>query len=98
MMKVLPTILVWVGLLVLLVCEFVAARVPELRGIVPAIGIGMALLVAFSFMQLGSSRGLTPIFAVAGVFWLCIMLGLGSLDVFTRHDIPIPQQTYDPAP
>jgi molybdopterin-containing oxidoreductase family iron-sulfur binding subunit len=51
---------------------------------------------ALTFMRLGSSRGLTPAFALAGVFWLCILIGLGSLDSFTRHDIGISALTGAP--
>ena len=34
-----------------------------------------------------------PIFALAGVFWLAVMLGLGSLDAFTRTDVPVAMRT-----
>ncbi len=61
---------------------------PGLRGAGPFIGLGMAALVALTFMRLGKGRGLVPVFAVAGMFWLCVLLGLGTLDPFTRHDIP----------
>ena len=88
-MKPVPVALVWLLLLALLAAEFLLARLPGTRGLVPFIGIGMAALVALTYMRLGNSQGLTPVFAVAGVFWLCVMLGLGSLDSFTRHDIPV---------
>ena len=88
-----PVFLTWFGLLLLLAVEFLLARLPATRGIVPFVGIAMALLVALTFMRLGSSRGLVPVFALAGVFWLCVMLGLGSLDSFTRHDIPVSART-----
>ena len=65
-----------------------AWRIRRWRGVVPFIGCGMAVLVALTFMRLGRDRGLPPIFAMAGVFWLLIILGLGNLDSFTRHDIP----------
>jgi len=81
------TLLVWLGLLLLLGLEFGVAYSP-VGGVVPFIGCGMAVLVALTFMRLGGERGLPPIFAMAGVFWLMIILGLGSLDSFTRHDIP----------
>ncbi len=88
-MSLLSTVLIWLGLLLLLAMEFAAAYSPMLRRVVPFIGLGMAILVALTFMRLGSSRGLVPIFAVAGVFWICVMIGLGGLDPFTRHDIQI---------
>ncbi len=89
-MRTLWTVLVWLVLLGLLALEVVAAYLPAIRGATPFIGIGMAVLVALTFMRLGSSRGLVPLFALAGVFWIVVMLGLGSLDSFTRRDIPVP--------
>ena len=92
-MNPIATLVTWLALLVLVGLEFLLAWLPAARGLVPFIGISMAVLVAFTFMRLGSSRGLVPVFALAGVFWLCIMLGLGSLDSFTRHDIPAMART-----
>ena len=92
-MSVGATIVTWFGLVVLLGIELLLASFSVTRGIVPFVGIGMALLVSLTFMRLGSSRGLVPVFALAGTFWLCVMLGLGSLDSFTRHDIPVGAQS-----
>ncbi len=86
-MSTLQAILVWVALLVLLVAECMLARFGSLRGLVPFVGVGMAIVVAFTFMHLAGGRGLIPIAAVVGAFWLCVMLGLGSLDPATRHDV-----------
>jgi cytochrome c oxidase subunit IV len=86
-MTLISTLLVWLGLLLLLVLEFAAAYSPAMRGGAPFIGIAMAIIVALTFMRLGNSRGLPTIFAAAGVFWLIIILGLGGLDSFTRHDV-----------
>ena len=79
--------LVWLLLLALLGAELLLARSGAGRGLVPIVGVGMALIVALTFMRLGGSRGLVPIVALAGAFWLCVMLGLGSLDSATRHDM-----------
>ncbi len=92
-MSPLATIVTWLGLVVLVGVELLLASFSATRGIVPFVGIGMALLVALTFMRLGSSRGLVPVFALAGAFWLCVMLGLGSLDSFTRHDMPVSART-----
>ncbi|WP_428486429.1 hypothetical protein [Rhodopila sp.] len=92
-MKPWLAVLVWLALLVLVGVEVLLARLPAVRGVVPFVGIGAALLVALTFMRLGSSRGLVPVFALVAAFWLCIMLGLGSLDSFTRHDIPVGMRT-----
>ena len=88
-MRLFPALLVWLLLLLLLAAEFLAVQLPATRDAVPFIGIAMAVIVAFTFMRLGSSRGLMPVFAAAAVFWLCIMIGLGSMDSFTRHDLPV---------
>ncbi len=82
--------LLWLGLMLMLAAEFFAAHSAALHSIVPYIGIAMALLMAFTFMELGSARGPARIFALAGFFWLLIMMGLGSLDSATRRDIRVP--------
>ncbi len=85
--------LTWLGLLGLMGAELLLSRFAATREVVPFVGIAMAVLVALTFMRLGSSRGLVPVFALAGVFWLCVMLGLGALDSFTRHDVPVGAHT-----
>ena len=92
-MTPLATLLTWVCLLLLLGAELLLHGFTATRGLVPFIGIAMAALVALTFMRLGNSQGLVPVFAMAGTFWLCVMLGLGSLDSFTRHDIPVSMHT-----
>ena len=86
-MRPLATVTVWFALLLLFGVELLFASIPALRGVPPFIGMAMAALVALTFMRLGSSRGLEPVFAVAGLFWLCIMIGLGTMDPFTRREV-----------
>ena len=86
-MTLISALLVWLVLLLLLGLEFVAAYLPVACGVAPFIGIGMAVFVALTFMRLGRDRGLPSIFALAGIFWLFVILGLGGLDSFTRHDV-----------
>jgi cytochrome c oxidase subunit IV len=38
------------------------------------------------FMQIGRGPVIVRLFAVAGLLWLSILLGLGSLDPLTRTD------------
>ena len=83
------TVVVWLALLAAVGLEFGLSFLPGARWAVPYIGLGMAAVVALTFMRLGSSRGLPQVFAAAGVFWLCVMMALGSLDSFTRHDVPV---------
>ncbi len=87
------TVLVWLALLILTAAELLLSTWSPARRVVPFVGIAMALLVALTFMRLGNRSGLPAVFALAGAFWLCVMLGLGSLDSFTRHDIPVPAPT-----
>lgn len=82
-------LLAWTGLLVLFAAELGAALL-HLGVIAPAIGIAMALVVALTFMRLGEAPALSRIFALAGVFWLLVLLGLTSVDTFTRSDYPAP--------
>ena len=91
-MNGIPVLIVWLALMLGLAAELVAAWL-GVQAITPSIGISMALLVAVTFMRLASSRGLVPIFAVAGVFWLCVLLALGGLDAATRTNITVVQRT-----
>ena len=86
------TLLVWLVLAFGVAAEILAAWLGW-QGAATLLGVLLAVLVALTFMRLGSSAGLVPVFAVAGVFWLCVLLGLGSMDTLTRHDISVPQRT-----
>jgi cytochrome c oxidase subunit 4 len=57
-----------------------------------ALGIAAtkALLVAWFFMHLRASRSITRLTALAGLFWLAIMLAGTLDDVITRGWLPIP--------
>ena len=87
------SLLVWLLLLLLLGGEFVTAAFPGARIVPPFIGLGMAVLVSMTFMRLPSARGAAVIFAIAGVFWLGILMGMGFLDPATRHDVPVNMKT-----
>ncbi|HVZ10301.1 hypothetical protein [Rhodopila sp.] len=73
------------GLLSLFTAEVVIAVVFRmgLWALLP--GIGMAGLVAARFMGLDRRENLPRIFALSGVFWLAILIGLTATDVLTRH-------------
>ena len=53
----------------------------------------MIALVAFGYMRLRAETPLSRIFAIAGLFWLAIMLSLGNLDFIVRRNQPVPQTT-----
>jgi cytochrome c oxidase subunit 4 len=88
-----PRIIVfsWLGLLALLTLTVSAAYLPlgALNTII-ALGIAAtkAALVAAIFMELRERNSLTLAFAIAGFFWLGIMLWLALSDYMTRPNFP----------
>lgn len=85
-------LLAWGLLLVLLALQVAAAlaRAGWWAGVLapPMIGV-----VAFLFMDVGRTSQLSRIFALAGVFWLVILIGLTSVDFLARTDFPAPMLT-----
>ena len=82
-------ILIWAALVLLLILEVVSALLHAgwvAFGLAPI----MVLLVAGGFMNVLRGSQLTHIFAAAGLFWLLILVGLGGIDFFARHDYPAP--------
>lgn len=49
----------------------------------------MVLLVGLFFMRVRESGGLAKFFAIAAIFWLLVLLGMGSIDPMTRTDYPV---------
>ena len=79
----------WVALLVLLAIQFGAALLPIAPSLRPLLLVPSALMlaaVATMFMQIGRGPALVRVFAAAGLLWVSILLGLGSLDPLTRAD------------
>jgi cytochrome c oxidase subunit 4 len=56
-----------------------------------AIAAAKALLVGCFFMHLYYDDRLTSVFALAGVFWLMIMISLALSDYLTRHVLSGPR-------
>ncbi|MGI8568479.1 MAG: hypothetical protein ACR2KT_05135 [Methylocella sp.] len=76
----------WALLMVLLAIGF-GASFPLDRSLRPLVLIPAVLMVgvvASVFMEIGRGPEIIRLFAVAGLLWLCILLGLGSLDPMTR--------------
>ncbi len=100
-----PTALLlsWAGLLALLALTVVLAYQPlgRLNTVVAlAIASLKVLIIAAIFMELREQRPLVFAFAAAGLFWLAILLWLGSIDFFTRPEFPPSQHmgtTRDPS-
>lgn len=85
-------ILIWAALVLLLVME-VAAALLHAGWVAYGLAPIMVLLVAGGFMHVLRESQLTRIFAVAGLFWLLILVGLGGVDFFARRDYATPQLT-----
>lgn len=86
------------GVLVLLVgAQLAMGR----AGFTPGICLGaflMGLVIVFGFMRIAQAPSLAAIFALGGLFWLAILLALGSLDSFTRTNFPVGDSLSAPAP
>jgi len=81
----------WIGLLALLALTVTLAYQPLGSFNTPAalaIATVKVLIIAVVFMELRERRPLVLAFAAAGVFWLAIMLWLGSTDFLTRPGFP----------
>jgi cytochrome c oxidase subunit 4 len=77
------------GLLLLLAVEFGASFLPMDRAARPLVLIPAVLMagtVGTMFMEVGRGPQIVRLFATAGLLWLAILLGLGSLDPMTRTD------------
>jgi caa(3)-type oxidase subunit IV len=87
-----PLVLTWALLLILLAVEFGASFLPLGRSARPLVLLPAALMVALvgtMFMQVGRGPMVVRLFVAAGLLWLTILLGLGSLDPMTRIDHPV---------
>lgn len=82
-----PLVMSWLGLLVLLALTVTLAYQPlGAFNQVAALSIAMlkAGLVAAVFMELRHRGPRTFVFALAGLFWLGILLWLGLMDFLSR--------------
>ncbi len=72
-----------------LALEFGLSFIPfarDLRPLLMLVPALMATIVAFAFVQVRRGPTIVRGFAVAGLFWLLVLLGLGSMDPLTRTD------------
>ncbi|MBV9735538.1 MAG: hypothetical protein JO209_06475 [Acidisphaera sp.] len=92
-----PLLPVWLGLLALFAVELGTAFLPlghAFAGLILLPAAAMVGLVGFGFMRLGRYGAIARCFALAAVFWLLVLLGLGSMDPFTRTEYPVRVTTY----
>ncbi|MBB2203856.1 hypothetical protein [Gluconacetobacter takamatsuzukensis] len=78
------------GMLVLLLAAELAATWAGYGIAVCVAAVLMVLVIVLGFMQILRGPKLAVIFALGGLFWLTILLALGSLDSFTRTTVPVP--------
>ena len=84
--------LVWVVLMALAGAEFAVSGLriaPGVRPILLAFAITMVAIVAVGFMNLARAPTIAKGFAVATVFWLIVLFGMGSMDALTRTWYPV---------
>lgn len=77
-------------LLILLAAEFGASALPLAPSVRPLVLVRAVLMVAAvgtMFMQVNKGPMIVRLFVAAGLLWLSILLGLGSLDPMTRTDV-----------
>jgi len=89
--------LVWLALAALMAVELggsLARLGPGFSGLLLLPAAIMVLLVGLCFMRVRESGGLARFFALAAIFWLTVLLGLGSIDPLTRHDYSVDVTQY----
>jgi hypothetical protein len=80
-------LLIWLGLLLASALEFglsFLAIPPGIRPILLLPSAGMAALIALGFMRLLTAPDIAKGFAIGGIFWLTVLLGLAMTDPMTR--------------
>jgi hypothetical protein len=93
-----PLLLSWILLLLLGGMEFAISFLPLDRSFRPLVmipGVLMVAVVAVSFMEVGKGPTIVRGFAVGAIFWLIVLLGLGSTDPLTRTDYQVPHARVD---
>jgi hypothetical protein len=85
-------VVLWLGLLALGAIEFGLSFLPWGRGARPLVilpAMAMIAVVAVGFMNVTKGPTIVRTFAIAALFWLLVLLGLGSVDALTRIDFAV---------
>jgi hypothetical protein len=88
----------WFCLLALGAVEFALSFLPLPRVWRPLIlmpAVLMAMVVGISFMEVKKGPVIVRAFAVAALFWLLVLLALGSADPLTRKNYPVRSDLID---
>jgi caa(3)-type oxidase subunit IV len=82
----------WLAIVVLGALELAASFLPLAPAFRPCVmipGVLMILGVAIGFMEVRQGPAIVRAFAIGAVFWLAVLLALGSADPLTRVDYPV---------
>ena len=82
-------VVLWLTLLALGAIELGLSFLPWEPGARPLVilpAMAMIVVVAVGFMNVTKGPTIVRAFAIAALFWLLVLLGLGSVDVLTRID------------
>jgi hypothetical protein len=85
------TVFTWLLLVILFGVEL-ALAFSHHGGWAPLVGVVMVGVMATELMHIHRGSPLMQIFALAGLFWLTILLGLTAVDSNTRHDHGVGQE------
>jgi hypothetical protein len=84
--------MVWVLLMAIAGGEFLLSgrHIPMVsRPVLLGFALVMVFLVGLFFMRLYAAPTIAKGFAVAAMFWLIVLFGLGSMDALTRDWYPV---------
>ena len=84
-------VLAWIGLMLLLGVEVLSALL-HAGWLAWAAAPLMVATVVLAFMHVLRESALSRIFAITGLFWIGILLSLGTADFVDRHNVPAPRQ------
>lgn len=79
--------LAWIGLMLLWGLEFGITFIdmpPSVRPVILVVAAVMVGIIGVFFMHVGQGPAVVRGFAVVAIFWMMILIGLGSLDPLTR--------------
>ena len=79
--------LAWLALILLWALEFGLSFVdmpPSMRPVILMPAAAMVVILAVFFMHVGDGPTIVRGFAVVAIFWMIVLIGLGSMDPLTR--------------
>jgi caa(3)-type oxidase subunit IV len=80
-------LLLWAALLVVAGLEFAGSRLSipvDARSVLTLPAVVMTVMIALGYMRLRTAPHIARGFAIAGMFWLIVLLGLAMIDPLTR--------------